>query len=135
MVHKFDYIWAHQILPKSLPRASNYAIISNVVFSSTGLVTWTTDIASTSQVQYGSNMYLGLMTDRDSTLVTNHSVQLPSLSPGTYYGKVQSFYLDSLSISDLYTFAISTPVATGSILMEDGTYILMEDGTKILVES
>jgi hypothetical protein len=112
---------------------SNYPIISNVAISQLGVVTWTTDIASTSQVHYGTTPNLGPYSPYDATLVTSHSVTLSDLVAGTlYYIKVQSFYLDSLSISDLYTF-IYNPV-TGDILLEDGTYILLEDGTKIAVE-
>lgn len=99
---KIDY---QEKFHKTLQHRSNYPVITNVVVTAAGLVTWTTDIPSTSQVVYGTNIYLGLMSPYDSTLVTSHSVQLTGLADGTtYYLKVQSFYLDALSISDLYTF-------------------------------
>jgi hypothetical protein len=134
VTNKLDYVWAHQLPKKGIAHRSNYPVISNVSVSGTGLVTWTTDIPSTSQVNYGSSPNLGIMSSFDGTLVTSHSMQLPNLSNGSrYYLRVQSFYLDSLSVSDLYSFIFSG----GSFLtMEDGTnYILLEDGTKIVLES
>ena len=134
MPTKLDYIHYHFVPKKTLNHASNYPIISGVSATASGLVTWTTNIPATSQVHFGTTPNLGPMTLCDSTLVTNHSVQLTGLTNGVlYYLRVQSFYWDSLSISDLYTFVFTG----GSFLtMEDGTnYILLEDGTKILLES
>lgn len=132
MPNKSDYIHYHFIPKKRLQHQSNYPRITNVQATSAGLITWTTDIPSTSQVNYGTNPLIGVMSPFDGTLVTSHSVQLTGLIGGIIYFKVQSFYLDSLSISDLYSFQ----AIVGSFLeMEDGTYILLEDGTKIPLES
>lgn len=131
-MNKIDYIYWHYYPRKTPPHRSFYPIISNVIGFSGGLITWTTDIPSTSQVRYGSSPNLGLETPRDSTLVTSHSVQLPGVFSGLYYFRVLSFFWDSLSISDLYTFSTSGP----AVLLEDGAnYILMEDGTRILLET
>lgn len=133
MPEKVD-LYSYTRFHKTIPHQSNYPIISNVLISATGLVTWTTDIASTSQVLYGLTPYLGALSTYDSTLVTSHSVQLSGITGGLlYYLKVQSFYSDALSISDLYTF-IYNPTAN-FILAEDGSYILLEDGTKIILET
>lgn len=133
MPNRADYIHDHFVPKKGYSHLSNYPIITNVVISASGLVTWTTDIPSTSQVHYGTTPNLGPLTPFDGTFITSHSVQLSGLSDAIlYYIRVQSFYLDALSVSDLYTFIFL--VATGDILMEDGTFILMEDGTKIHVE-
>lgn len=130
----FAYFSIYLPFHKSIPHASNYPIITNVAATSGGLVTWTTNIASTSQVLYGTLPLLGLSTSQDSTLVTSHSVQLSGLTDGVrYYFRVQSFFSDALSISDLYTFQF---VAIGIfILLEGISYMLLEDGTKIKVES
>lgn len=130
---RLDYDWDHRLPIKSLPQASHYPVISNVAVTAAGLVTWTTDVASTSQVLYGTTPNLGVITAHDSTLVTSHSVQLTGLTDGTrYYLKVQSFYIDSLSISDIYTF-IYTSVGLGHFLLEDGSsFILLEDGSSRL---
>lgn len=128
-------LFQRQRFHKSLQHRSYYPIISNVVGSPGGTITWTTDIPSTSQVLYGLVPYLGFSSPYNGTLVTNHSVVLSPLVNGIrYYFRVQSFYWDSLSISDLYSFVFNA-AAAGDILMEDGTYILMEDGTKIQRES
>lgn len=131
----FAYLSIYLPFKKSIPHASSYPIITNVVATSAGLITWTTDVASTSQVLYGTLPLLGLSTTQDSTLVTSHSVQLSGLSSGTYYYfKVQSFNKDALSISDLYVVLI-TIGSLPSLLVESGIgFILLEDGTKILLE-
>lgn len=105
---KHDYRLPYQ---KSLNHASNYPVITNVQATGQGLITWTTDIASSSQVLYSTSPYLGLLSPYDSTNVTSHSVQLTDLVEGeTYYFRVQSFYLDALSTSDLYSFVFTGTV-------------------------
>lgn len=122
---------------KSAPHPSNYPIISNVAISNLGLVTWTTDVPSTSQVLYGLTTLLGTLTPYDATYVTSHSVQLFSLTNGaTYYLKVQSFNTDALSISDLYVFTFAGATGNDFIGLEDGSgEFLAEDGTHIITES
>ncbi|HEX9757357.1 MAG TPA: fibronectin type III domain-containing protein [Nitrospiria bacterium] len=64
-------------------------VISNI--SSSGLttssliITWTTDEAATSQVEYGTSSNYGLSTSIISTLLTNHSHILTGLQPNTTY--------------------------------------------------
>lgn len=48
-------------------------------------VTWTTDEPTDSQVNYGTTTSYASSTMLDPTLVTNHSVTLSSLTPGTVY--------------------------------------------------
>lgn len=136
MATVLDYLAQYFPVQKTPQHKSYYPIITNVQANAfTGIVTWTTDVPSTSQVFYGLVPYLGFQTNRDSNYVTSHSVQLSGLTIGSlYYFKVQSFNQDSLSISDLYTFTY-TPVS-GDIALENGTGdILAEDGTKIATES
>lgn len=120
---------------KKPPESCRYPIITNVVATSAGLITWTTDIAATSQVLYGTNPFLGLQTTDDTTLVTSHSVQLTNLTNGSlYFFRVKSCANSVCSISTLYTFIPTT--ATNFIDLEDGSGdLFMEDGTKILLES
>lgn len=114
---KLDYMWDRRRLYKSLPGRTNYPVISNVLVSPSGIVTWTTDIPSTSQVLYGATMHLGLLSAYDSTLTTSHSVQLFSLTASVrYYFKVQSFYRDSLSVSAVFSF-VYTPGYPSFILV------------------
>lgn len=51
----------------------------------TGLITWTTDVPSSSQVEYGFTTSYGTLSIYDPTRVTNHSIQLFSLTPGALY--------------------------------------------------
>jgi hypothetical protein len=54
--------------------------------STTGAaVTWTTDVAATSQVEYGTTTGYGNLTALDSTMVTSHTVTLTGLSINTVY--------------------------------------------------
>ncbi len=106
---------------KSIPHASNYPAISNVSITAFGLVTWTTDVASTSQLFYGKSFYRGQSTAQDPALVTSHSVQIPNLALATtYYLKVASFHIDALSVSDLYSF-MSSPYYSALILYSPDT--------------
>lgn len=64
-------------------------VISNVqatnIITSGATITWTTDISSDSQVEYGTTTAYGSSTTLDPTLVTSHSVALTGLSAGTTY--------------------------------------------------
>jgi hypothetical protein len=48
-------------------------------------ITWTTDEAATSQVEYGQTTSYGSVTTLDTNLVTSHSVSLSGLSASTAY--------------------------------------------------
>lgn len=117
MPTKLDYFATYFPHKKTAPHASYYPIISNVRISVNGIVTWTTDVPSTSQAFYGVVPYLGFQTVEDTTYVTSHTVQLTGLTEGLlYYVRVQSFNIDSLSISDLYTFTVATNTYSAIIL-------------------
>jgi hypothetical protein len=68
---------------------ANPPTISNVATSNltpTGVtITWTTNVPSTSQVQYGTTTAYGSTTTLDSALVTSHSQSLTGLTPSTTY--------------------------------------------------
>jgi len=67
----------------------DYPIISNIVVSDTTpvsvTITWQTDELSDSQIEYGETSSYGSETTRNSTLVTNHSVEITGLNPGKEY--------------------------------------------------
>lgn len=133
MPNKESYVHYHFGTRKNRTHASYYPIISNVQVTVLGLVTWTTDIPSTSQVNYGLNPLIGALSPFDATLVTSHSVQLSGLTNNLlYYFRVQSFFSDALSISDLYAFQFIAQALF--ILLEGGTFMVLEDGTKIRME-
>jgi GH25 family lysozyme M1 (1,4-beta-N-acetylmuramidase) len=84
------------------------------VVSSGATVTWATDDASTSRVDYGLTSSYGSSTTEDTNLVTGHSVPVTGLSAGTtYHYRVKSTNATGLtSYSGDYTFTTST-IPTG----------------------
>jgi hypothetical protein len=70
-------------------------VISGVTVTALGsasaTITWTTNVASDTQVEYGATPAYGTTTPIDSTRVTSHSRSLVNLAPGTvYYYRVRS---------------------------------------------
>ena len=83
--------------------------ISNVntsgVTNSSATINWTTSVAANSLVQFGTTASYGLSTQLIPRLVTQHSVTLSSLRPGTlYHFRVKSASGENLGISDDFTF-------------------------------
>ena len=73
-------------------------------------IAWTTDVAATSQVDYGTSAAYGSTTTLSSPLVTSHSVALSALSAGTtYHFRVRSANSGgTASTSGDFTFATSS---------------------------
>jgi hypothetical protein len=70
-------------------------LVTNVHASSidetNSTILWTTNVASSSRVYYGTTPSLGSVTDGPSTLTVSHSVEVAGLSPNqTYYYDVES---------------------------------------------
>ena len=61
------------------------AVSSSSVGSSSATITWTTDEASDSQVEYGTTSAYGSSTVLNASLVTAHSQALSGLSASTVY--------------------------------------------------
>ncbi len=61
------------------------ALTSSNVTATTATITWTTNEAATSQVDYGTTTSYGQSTPLNATLVTPHSVALSGLSASTLY--------------------------------------------------
>ena len=68
---------------------SSGPVISGVsvgsITTSGATVTWTTDVAATSQVEYGTTTAYGTLTTLNSSLATSHTVSLASLSTNILY--------------------------------------------------
>src|SRR5712664_2068049 len=78
------------------------------------IVSWTTDVVATSQVEYGTTTAYGSLTTLGSTLVTSHSVALTGLSTSTlYHYRVRSKNSSGIeSISGDFAFQTSSVVDT-----------------------
>jgi hypothetical protein len=61
------------------------AVGATSLTSNSFTVNWTTDVAATSQVDYGTTTAYGTTTTLNSTLATSHSVTLTGLQAGTLY--------------------------------------------------
>jgi hypothetical protein len=84
-------------------------VISNVKATpnpTTATITWTTDVAADSQVQYGTTTAYGSTSALNMTLVTSHSVKLSGLTRlTTYHYRVLSRNAaGNLAVSGDYTF-------------------------------
>lgn len=82
------------------------AIASGSITGSGATITWTTNEAATSRVEYGTTTGYGSQTTLDSNLVTSHSVNLTSLTANTtYHYRVKSRdAANNETVSADYTF-------------------------------
>ncbi len=98
------------------------AVISNVqvsgITNTAATVSWTTDIASSSQVNYGPTTTYGSSTSLDPTAVTSHAQTITGLTPGqTYHFQVastDSYAQVSTSIDGSFATIPSAPVISNA---------------------
>ncbi|MBP6016428.1 MAG: DUF1349 domain-containing protein [Candidatus Promineofilum sp.] len=93
-------------------------VISNVVVNTTSTsatVTWLTDESATSKVEYGLTTAYDMPPVSDAALVTNHSLQLDGLTPGTTYNfrLTSTDYFTNTAVSGNLTF--KTKLTAGAI--------------------
>ncbi|MDD5221106.1 MAG: fibronectin type III domain-containing protein, partial [Candidatus Pacebacteria bacterium] len=97
----------------TLAASSNPPTISNIQFSNVthnaATIAWTTDISSTSFVEYGQDTSYGY-SQGSFTLTTSHSVSLTGLlSEATYHFRVRSSNSEGVeAVSQDYTFTTET---------------------------
>lgn len=60
-------------------------VTAGTLTNTSAVITWTTDEAATSQVDYGLTTAYGNSTPLDPTLLTSHSQSVSGLLPGTFY--------------------------------------------------
>lgn len=106
----------------TLPPVVNAPVISGVaagmITSSGAIITWATDQASSSQVEYGITTAYGMITTVNPNIVTSHSQVLSGLSAATlYHYRVYSSNSTGMqTISGDYTFTtLSQTVRAPSI--------------------
>jgi hypothetical protein len=87
------------------------AVTATSITTTSATITWTTDQASSSQVNYGTTTAYGSQSTLNASLVTSHSVTLTGLTPGTTYDyDVVSVNGSSTSATSAnFTFATTTP--------------------------
>ena len=90
------------------------AVTAQSITTTSAIITWTTDQASSSLVNYGTSTSYGSASTPSGTLVTGHSVMLTGLTPGTTYDYdvVSANSAGTSASSANYTFA--TTAATGT---------------------
>jgi hypothetical protein len=98
------------------------SVLASSITTTSATITWTTDQAASSQVNYGTTTSYGSSSPLNSSLITSHSVTLTGLTPGTTYNyDVISTNSSGTSsgMSTNYTFqttaVIATPPAISSI--------------------
>ncbi|MCH8294679.1 fibronectin type III domain-containing protein [Candidatus Poribacteria bacterium] len=84
------------------------------VTDTTVTITWTTDEAADSQVEYGLGTTYGMSTPLDATLVSSHSAQITQLTPNTvyHYRVLSEDAAGNLATSDDFTFTTDSPPDT-----------------------
>jgi hypothetical protein len=105
-------------------------VAASSITTSGAVIGWSTDQASTSQVDYGPTTSYGSSTALDPTLVTSHSVTLGGLNPAaTYHYRVRSKNSSGVqAVSGDFTLTTATPpppvisgVAAGSVTSSGAT--------------
>jgi len=89
----------------SAPLISSLTVVAT---STSALVTWTTNEAATTQVQYGTTTSYGTSSTADNTLTTTHSVTVSGLTAGTTY------HLQAMSNDAAGNTSLSADVAFSS---------------------
>jgi hypothetical protein len=109
----------------------NISSPSEIVSFSDATITWTTNEASTSQVEYGLSNAYGQATTLDSNLVTSHSVTLTNLtSSSIYHYRVKSNdAADNEAVSQDFTFTTSVPPNGTPATSNDDLSIIEDGGT------
>jgi len=127
-----DFMFTTVLPPDTTPPVISGVTAGSVTVSG-ATVSWTTDEASDTQVDYGLASTYGSSTALDSTLVLAHSASLTGLSAGTtYHYHVKSRdAAGNLATSTDFTFTTSAPpdttppvisgVAAGSVTMSGAT--------------
>lgn len=109
------------------------SVAASGVGTSTATVTWTTDVAATGQVFFGTTTAYGSSTTLNAVASTSHSATISGLTPSTlYHFNVASTNAGGTSTSSDMTFTTSSTTATtlsvtgvdavNTIALPDGTY-------------
>ena len=117
--------------------ASTPTLIANVavngITNTTGVITWTTDQPSSSEVNFGTSTSYGSATPLNATLVTSHAVTVTGLTAATSYDfvVVSANASGITSTSPNTTFQTTNTIATGPAI-SSVTAINVTAGTAII---
>ncbi len=125
-----DYTFTTTAVPDTTPPVIS-SISSGSLSTSGTTITWTTDEAADSQVNYGTSASYGSQTTLDSTLVTSHSIVISGLSAGTtyHYQVVSKDASGNTATSSDQTFTTSAQPSSGG--SSSGSY---SGGGSILIQ-
>src|SRR5207253_621056 len=102
------------VFARPLPGFINDVVVLPDV--TTAKITWTTSEPSSSEVQYGIRSDFGSSSGVQSALVSNHMIELSSLTPDTgYYYRIVSSTASRQYISSKFFFATTNHVMTNHI--------------------
>ena len=109
------------------------AVAASNITSGTAVITWTTDQASSSQVNYGTTTAYGQSSTPNPTLVTSHSMMLTGLTPNTTYNfDVVSANSSNVSgTSGNYTFATASSSAPPPVISDVAFWGITTSGVTI----
>jgi hypothetical protein len=99
-------------------------VISNVtatnVLSTSATITWTTNEAATSQVEFGTTTGYGTTTPLDPSMVTSHSISISGLTATTqyHYRVTSKDAAGNQTISGDFTFTTPDPSANAAVIGE-----------------
>ena len=93
------------------------AVAASNVTASGAMITWTTNVAANSQVDYGTTTNYGQSSPLDSSMATSHSVSLSGLSASTlYHYRANSADTNgNQATSSDFTFTTTAPPNPGSL--------------------
>lgn len=77
-----DYVYVNTAVPLTM---SDSSVQAAGITASSATISWTTNSAADSQVEYGPTVAYGTASPTDATAVTNHSMTLTGLDPSTTY--------------------------------------------------
>jgi hypothetical protein len=104
---------------------------SSAITNTSATITWTTDQASSSQVDYGTTSAYGSSSALSQTLVTSHSVQLSGLTANTtYHYRVDSTDAGGTTSSGDVTFTTTNTLMSLS-LASAGAYAEAPNAAKL----
>ena len=107
MATSHNFTFATQTAPPAIQ-----GVTVGSITPTSAMVTWTTDQASTSQVQFGTTTAYGSVSIQNAAMATSHSVTLTGLTPGTTYD-FEVMSTNSASLSNQSPNATFTTATAG----------------------